>query len=64
MGKIGEWAGNLFLWKFERGTTAYDVMVVLILLFVFLVPESCFKKPSGTQPPASKPQAAETATGK
>lgn len=34
---------GLILWEHERGTWQYDVMVVLILLFVFLTPTHWFR---------------------
>ncbi len=29
------------IWTFERGTLQYDIICILILLFIFLVPRSC-----------------------
>jgi len=36
--------GQIFLWTYERGSLAYDVIVILILLFIFLTPYSCVRK--------------------
>ena len=32
---------NLFVWSYQRGTLQYDIICILILLFVFLMPKSC-----------------------
>ena len=60
MGKVKHFLGQVFLWKFERGSLAYDIMVILILLFIFVVPRSCFERK--IRPPASKPLATQPAT--
>lgn len=36
-------AGDWIFWKFERGTWQYDVMVALILTFIFLTPRGFFR---------------------
>ncbi len=33
---------NILIWTYERGTLAYDIICVLILAFIFFVPQSCF----------------------
>ena len=38
MNRIGRTIRDFILWSYERGTLQYDVMVTLILLFVFLSP--------------------------
>lgn len=38
MNKIWRTIRDFILWSYERGTLQYDVMVTLILLFVFLSP--------------------------
>ena len=38
MGEIWRTIRGYILWSYERGTIQYDVMVTLILLFVFLSP--------------------------
>jgi hypothetical protein len=38
MSKIWSTIRDFILWSYERGTLQYDVMVTLILLFVFLSP--------------------------
>lgn len=38
MSKIWRTIRDFILWSYERGTLQYDVMVTLILLFVFLSP--------------------------
>lgn len=38
MSRIGRTIRDFILWSYERGTLQYDVMVTLILLFVFLSP--------------------------
>ena len=44
---------DFILWSYERGTLQYDVMVTLILLFVFLSPYwiNFRDKPVGRNPP-------------
>ncbi len=46
MRKTRKFLTGLIIWKYERGTIAYDIMVALILLFVFLVPKSCLVEKS------------------
>ncbi len=31
------------MWKYKRGSIEYDILVILILLFIFLTPKSCFE---------------------
>ena len=38
-----EW--RLLLWAFERGSVAYDVLCVLILLFMLFVPPAWLSDP-------------------
>lgn len=38
MNAIGRTIRDFILWSYERGTVQYDVMVTLILLFIFLAP--------------------------
>jgi hypothetical protein len=33
------------IWTYDRGTLQYDIICILILLFIFLVPRSCFVSP-------------------
>ena len=60
MGKTREFLTGLIIWKYERGTIAYDIMVALILLFVFFVPKSCLveKTPPAKTAPAAPAAAA------
>jgi hypothetical protein len=44
MSKFTQTLGNIFLWTYERGSRPYDIIVVLILLFIFLTPHSCLRK--------------------
>ncbi len=44
MGKKGNAFRNAFVWTYSRGTIPYDIICVLILLFIFLTPRSCFIK--------------------
>jgi hypothetical protein len=53
MGNFKRLLSNVFLWKYERGSLAYDIIVVLILLFIFLVPRSCFERKAKPQPAAA-----------
>lgn len=61
MGKIKKAIDNLLLWKYERGTLAYDLMVILILAFVFLTPDGCFPKPVRSPSPTARTPAAQPA---
>lgn len=36
------WLAKLLIWYYERGSWQYDVMVILILAFIFLTPRSFF----------------------
>jgi len=38
MSKIWEIVRGYILWSYERGSLHYDVMVTLILAFIFLAP--------------------------
>jgi hypothetical protein len=40
---------KLIFWEFPRGSVAYDIVVVLILLFIFAIPRDVFRD----QPKAS-----------
>ncbi len=48
--------GGFIFWAYERGSWQYDVMVALILAFIFLTPRSFFHD----RPPASKPPVVQT----
>jgi hypothetical protein len=37
-------------WEFERGTLLYDVVCLLVLLFVALAPSSCLGDPMAVRP--------------
>jgi hypothetical protein len=41
---------RLLLWGFERGTLAYDVLSLLILLFLFLFPPAWLADPMSGRP--------------
>ena len=45
MGKLFFVLKRVLFWSYSRGTRQYDVMVVLILAFIFLVPASAFDDP-------------------
>lgn len=49
MSRIRKQIGDFILWKYERGSLAYDIIVVLILVFIFLVPRACFERRSAFQ---------------
>lgn len=36
------WLARLLIWYYERGSWQYDVIVILILAFIFLTPRSFF----------------------
>jgi hypothetical protein len=42
MAKPGGSFRNILIWTYERGTLQYDIICALILIFIFLVPRSCF----------------------
>ncbi len=49
LGRIWARVGPVVLWSYRRGSWQYDVIVALILAFVFLVPKSVFNdRPSQT----------------
>ncbi|MBN2430338.1 MAG: hypothetical protein JXQ27_02635 [Acidobacteria bacterium] len=60
MSKFTRRLGQIFLWTHERGSLAYDVIVILILLFIFLTPHSCVRK---TIPQTHIEQTAALTTG-
>ena len=39
---------NAFFWTYERATWQYDVMVIAILAFVWLVPPDWIKDPTAS----------------
>lgn len=45
MGKLFFVLKRVLFWSYSRGTRQYDVMVVLILAFIFLIPASVFDDP-------------------
>jgi len=53
---------QIFLWQFKRGSIAYDIIVALILLFIFITPRSCFERKA--PPPAGAAPAASSLPGK
>lgn len=57
---------NTLFWSYERGSWPYDLMVLVIVLFVLLVPRGCFHDRPRTSilPGASGPElVAERADG-
>lgn len=54
MGENRQVLGKFLLWTFERGHIAYDVLVILILIFLFLVPKSCFEPRKTAGQPGQK----------
>jgi hypothetical protein len=57
MSKFTQTLGNIFLWTYERGSRPYDIIVILILLFIFLTPHSCLRKSARTATPDKPPAA-------
>jgi hypothetical protein len=37
--------GRFLLWDYERGSLAYDLLVLFMALVLFLVPEAVFRDP-------------------
>lgn len=62
MAPLKQTLSQIFLWQFKRGSIAYDIIVGLILLFIFITPRSCFER--RVQPPAGTPPAAAAAPAK
>ena len=60
MGIVKQTLGRILLWKYDRGSLAFDIIVVLILAFIFVVPRSCFER--RIRPGADKPVAVQPAT--
>ncbi|CAN5429430.1 hypothetical protein BH10ACI1_BH10ACI1_05260 [soil metagenome] len=44
---------NIILWNYERASWQWDLLCVLIILFIFLTPKAWFGKPDATQPQRS-----------
>jgi len=42
--------GRLLLWRYERGSLAYDAVCLGILLFLLLAPEAWFQDPMRVRP--------------
>ncbi len=53
LGKLGFAIYRGFFWTYERGTWQYDVMVILILVFIFATPREWFHDKPVAAPPAS-----------
>ena len=53
LGKVASAVHRGLFWTYERGTWQYDVMVILILTFIFLTPRSWF----GDRPVSLAPSA-------
>ena len=43
LGKLASAVHRGLFWTYERGTWQYDIMVILILAFIFLTPRSWFR---------------------
>ncbi len=55
MRRFWEIVKSYFFWTYNRGSIHYDVMVTLILLFIFLTPRSLFRdKPVEHRPHQSE----------
>ena len=50
LGKFGAAIYRGLFWTYERGTWQYDVMVALILAFIFLTPRTLFHDQPNVQP--------------
>ena len=51
--KLGAAIYRGFFWTYERGTWQYDIMVILILAFVFLTPRHWFRDQPTVSPAIS-----------
>ncbi len=40
---------NIILWKYERASWQWDLLCVLIILFIFLTPKAWFEKREATR---------------
>ncbi len=47
---------SVILWSYERGTWQYDVLCILILVFIFLTPNSFFNHRDSHAPKTSQSQ--------
>src|SRR3972149_11312843 len=65
LGKFGAAIYRGLFWPYERGTWQYDVMVALILAFIFLTPRAWFHDQPHVQPnlPQLSSQASPQASG-
>jgi hypothetical protein len=43
-GRIGKALSSVLFWTYARGTWQYDLLCVIILVFIFLTPRSFFTK--------------------
>lgn len=44
---------NIINWNYERASWQWDVLCILIMIFIFATPKEWFNKPKpATQPPA------------
>ena len=50
LAKLGAGIYRGFFWIYDRGTWQYDVMVILILCFIFLTPREWFRDQPATPP--------------
>lgn len=41
---------RLLLWDYERGSLAYDLLILALLLVIFLVPEAAWHDPLRGRP--------------
>ena len=37
-------SGSFLIWSYRRGSIQYDIVCILILIFIFLIPRGCFVK--------------------
>jgi hypothetical protein len=56
MARLGQILSKTFFWSYERGTWQYDVVVILILVFVLLTPRNWFKDKPASGAPVSPGQ--------
>jgi len=35
-------SGSFLIWSYPRGSIPYDIVCILILVFIFLIPRGCF----------------------
>jgi len=52
-------SGRFIIWSYRRGSIQYDVICILILMFIFLIPRGCFVRAKNEPPKETEYQSIE-----